>query len=146
MILNFQKLRSNAILPTRATAQSAGLDLYACLPEPCKIPPHSFQMIPTGVACEPSDLNVSLLIFARSGLACKYGVALTNGVGVVDADYRGEIYVSLINQSDKEFIVTDGMRIAQLVTVPIIYPETNSTNELKETERGDGGFGSTGLN
>ena len=142
----FQKLRNNAVLPTRATPHSAGLDLYACLSEPREIPPNEIRMIPTGIACEPSDFNVSMMIFARSGLACKHGIGLANGVGVVDADYRGEICVALINQSAKTFVVTDGMRIAQLVTIPIIYPNVCLKNELEESIRGEGGFGSTGLN
>ena len=100
MTLYFQKKREGAIIPTRATAQSAGLDLYACLDVPVEISPHQIQMIPTGCACQPSEQNVALLIYARSGLACKSGISLANGVGVVDADYRGEICVALLNQSE----------------------------------------------
>lgn len=145
MILNFQKLRDQAIVPERATVGSAGLDLCACLDAPVTILPGKIAMIPTGLSCAPSESDVALMIYARSGLACKYGIGLANGVGVVDADYRGEICVALINQSASEFTVTDGMRIAQLVVMPILCPTISLVSELPDTERGSGGFGSTGL-
>ena len=96
MILRFRRLRENAELPKRATPFSAGADLSACLEKPRQIMPHQIEIIPTGLSVTPSGKNVALLIYARSGLACKHGIALANGVGVVDADYRGEICVARI--------------------------------------------------
>lgn len=145
MNLRIQRLMQHAILPSRATSGSAGLDLYACLEEPLVIEPHQITMVPTGLACEPTQNDVILLIFARSGLACKHGIALANGVGVIDADYRGELKVALVNQSDVPFTVTHGMRIAQLVETNVMYPHVIEVASLAQTDRGVGGFGSTGL-
>lgn len=143
--LRLKRLRENAIIPFRATEASAGMDLSAALTEPIEIPPREIRLIPTGIAAAPARKDVMLMLCARSGLAAKHGIGLANGVGIVDADYRGEICVALINQSDVPFTVTDGLRIAQMIVVPVVLPEIAETDTLSETERGSGGFGSTGL-
>ena len=143
--LTFKRLREGAKLPSRATESSAGMDLSASLTEPVVIPPHEIRLIPTGFAAAPARSDVMLMLCARSGLAAKQGVGMANGVGIVDADYRGEICVPLINQSDVPFTVTDGLRIAQMIVVPVIMPEITESDILPETDRGSGGFGSTGL-
>ena len=144
MKLTFRKLRDKAVIPQRATSGSAGMDLCACLDEPVTLLPHEIRLIPTGLSAAPERSDVMLMICARSGLASKHGIALANGVGIVDADYRGEICVALINQSDTAFTVTDGLRIAQLIVMPVILPDICEADTLPETERGSGGFGSTG--
>lgn len=144
MKLTFQLLSENAVLPVRGTPDSAGLDLSACLEAPVTIEPHTICMIPTGLAAAPDRRDVMLMLCARSGLASKHGIALANGVGIIDSDYRGEIRAALINQSDVPFTVTHGMRIAQLITVPVLFPEVCQAETLPDTDRGQGGFGSTG--
>lgn len=142
--LLFKKLRPNALLPVRATPQSAGADLCACLDVPVVIQPGETVMIPLGLICQPTQVETALLIFPRSGLASKHGITLANAVGVVDTDYRGEWHVPLHNIGKEPFTVGHGMRVAQLVVVPVIFPEILETDEVDETERGTGGFGSTG--
>ena len=144
MLLTFKRLREGAKIPVRATEASAGMDLSASLTEPVEIPPHEIRLIPTGLAAAPARSDVMLMLCARSGLASKHGIGMANGVGIVDADYRGEICVPLINQSDVPFTVTDGLRIAQLIVVSVILPEIAESDILPETDRGSGGFGSTG--
>ena len=144
MKLTFKRLRAHAVIPVRATAGSAGLDLSACLEAPVEIPPHGIRLIPTGLAAALDCADAMLMLCARSGLALRNGIGMANGVGIVDVDYRGEICVPLINQGSEPFTVTDGMRIAQLITVPVYLPETAEADELPETARGAGGFGSTG--
>lgn len=144
MTLYFKKLKESAILPQRATPLSAGVDLCACLDAPVELKPGSTVLIPTGLAVQPSETDVALLIYPRSGLATKHGITLANAVGVVDSDYRGEIGVALHNLGAEPFFVEHGMRIAQLVVTPVIFAETVQTDELDETERGSGGFGSSG--
>lgn len=145
MKLYFRKLKENAILPTRATAQSAGADLYACLDEPVPVKAGETVMIPLGIACQPSDDGTVILIFPRSGLASKNGITLANAVGVVDSDYRGEWKVPLHNISQEEFIIEHGMRIAQAVLMPVPFPEIVETDSLNMTGRGEDGFGSSGI-
>lgn len=145
MKLLFQKLKENAILPKRATAQSAGADLYACLDAPVSIASGETAMIPLGLTCQPTETDIAMLVFPRSGLASKYGITLANAVGVVDSDYRGEWHVPLHNIGEKPFTVEHGMRIAQLVVVPALFPEITGTEQVDETDRGTGGFGSSGL-
>ncbi|MBE6875608.1 MAG: dUTP diphosphatase [Ruminococcus sp.] len=145
MQLFFKKCKENAILPTRATAYSAGADLYACLEESVIIKPGETVMIPLGIACQPSDAGTVILIFPRSGLASKNGITLANAVGVVDSDYRGEWKIPLHNISQQDFIVEHGMRIAQAVLMPVPFPEILETDTLDETERGASGFGSSGV-
>ncbi|MBQ9375573.1 MAG: dUTP diphosphatase [Ruminococcus sp.] len=144
MKLLVKKLNENAILPKRATAESAGYDLSACLDSPLEVKAHETVKVPTGisVAVEGIDKCV-LLIYARSSLATKFGLAPANCVGVVDTDYRGEVLVALHNHSDKPYVIQHGDRIAQLVVTPIFTPDVEERAELSETERGTGGFGST---
>lgn len=139
-----KKLNPDAILPTYGTEEAAGADLYACLEEPVVIPPGESCLIPTGLAMEiPSGF--AGLIFARSGLAVKQGLAPSNKVGVIDADYRGEILISLLNHSRQERRVEPGERIAQIVITPFLAARFEETENLGETRRGEGGFGSTGV-
>lgn len=143
-ILKIKKLNENAAVPNQATKGSAGMDLSACLDSDVTIKPGEIKMIPTGIAAAPDTDECVLLIYARSGLASKHGIAPANCVGVVDSDYRGEIKVALINHGKEDFTVTHGMRIAQLVMTPVILPEIQEVSELDETSRNTGGFGSTG--
>ncbi|MGN1481984.1 dUTP diphosphatase [Porcipelethomonas sp.] len=143
-ILKIKKLKENAVLPGRATSGSAGMDLSACIDNDTVIAPGEIKLIPTGIAAAPDTDQCALLIYPRSGLASKHGISLANCVGVVDSDYRGEIKIPLINHSDKNFTVTNGMRIAQMIMTPVILPEISEVNELDETDRNSGGFGSTG--
>lgn len=146
MKLILKKLRSTAAVPKRATTGSAGLDLCACLENPVVIQPGEITIIPTGLAASPDNKETALFIYPRSGLSTKSGISLANCVGVVDSDYRGEIAVPLINNSSDAFTVEHGMRIAQLVAAPVFFPEIVLSDTLDETERGSGGFGSTGCN
>ncbi len=130
--------------PTYQSKFSAGADLSAAIDEPVTIMPHCRALIPTGFAMEPERSDVGAFIFARSGLASKKGICLANSVGVVDADYRGEIKVALLNTSDEPYTVLPFERIAQLVLIPVIQADFKFADELSDTERGEGGFGSTG--
>ncbi len=145
MTLHFQKLHEGAVLPVRATRESAGADLCACLDAPVVIAPGETAMIPLGLKCQPDPAEMALLIFPRSGLASKHGITLANAVGVVDTDYRGEWHVPLHNISQEPFTVEHGMRVAQLVCVPVYFPEIVETLTVDTTERGEGGFGSSGI-
>ena len=144
MYLSIQKLHPDAQLPVRATAQSAGYDLHAYLEQDVVLQPGEIRKIPTGIAAAPSRKDVMLCIFPRSGLASKFGISLANAVGVVDSDYRGELLVPLINLGKEDFTVQNGMRIAQLVVAPYLRAEFREADKLTDTERGEGGFGSTG--
>ncbi len=139
-----KKLRGNAILPTRATQGSAGYDLYACLNAPMTIPARGHATIPTGIALALPTPEYAAFMFARSGLAVKHGLSLLNAVGVIDSDYRGELLVGIVNQFDEDYTVQPGERIAQLLFLPVALPCLTETQELPETQRGAGGFGSTG--
>lgn len=142
--LRIKKLNENAILPCRGTSGSAGLDLHACMPSPVTIAPHELVQIPTGLAIALPNKQTVALIFARSGLGVKHGVSLSNAVGVIDSDYRGELCVGLCNVGGKPYTVEPGERIAQLVVMPVLNLPLEETDDLGETERGTGGFGSTG--
>ncbi|MFA5658306.1 MAG: dUTP diphosphatase [Oscillospiraceae bacterium] len=144
MKLLIKKLDENAMLPKRATSQSAGADLCACIDSPVTIQPGEIKMLSTGISVEPDDKSVAMLVFARSSLASRHGIALANSVGVIDSDYRGEIKIPLINSGSSPYEITPGERIAQLVVTPVIFPEIEETRCLSDTERGEGGFGSTG--
>lgn len=144
MLLKIKKLSENAIIPKAATGGSAGMDLYACIDEDIVIKPGERALVPTGIAIALESNAYVAYIYARSGLAIKSGITLSNCVGVVDSDYRGEVKVGLINLSDKEYTVSSGERIAQMVIAPVIMPEIEEVEELDETERNAGGFGSTG--
>lgn len=145
MKLKFKKLDEKAVIPTRATAGSAGLDICACLDEPITLKSGEIKMIPTGITAEPDSEDVALLIYARSGLASKYGVTLANCVGVVDSDYRGAWFIPLINNGKQPFTVEHGMRIAQLIPTRILIPEIEVSDTLSDTGRGENGFGSSGI-
>lgn len=145
MKLKIKKLNENAVIPKRATEYSAGADLFACIENHVTIKKGCIVKIPTGISVEPDDKNIMLGIFARSGLASKFGITLANCVGIVDSDYRGEIIVPLINLGESDFIIEKNMRIAQLVAIPVIFPEIAETDSLSDTQRGSGGFGSTGI-
>lgn len=142
--LKIKKLRSKARIPFRATEGSAGMDLYACIDEPAAIKPHEIRLIPTGIAIALESSDYVAYIYARSGLAIKHGIAPANCVGVIDSDYRGEVCVGLVNQTENEFTVNPGERIAQMVIAPVITPDIEVVDELDDTDRGAGGFGSTG--
>ena len=143
MNINLKKLTKTAIIPTRGSSQAAGYDLYADIDEPVTIKPHMTEMIHTGIAIEIPDGYFGA-IFARSGLAAKQGLRLANCTGVCDSYYRGEYMVALHNDSIITRIVNPGERIAQLIVMPYLHVEFNETDELTSTERGEGGFGSTG--
>ncbi|WP_139488933.1 dUTP diphosphatase [Brevibacillus dissolubilis] len=133
-------------IPYYATAGSAGLDLAAAIEEEVVIAPGERVKIPTGIAIQMPTPEVVGLVFPRSGNAWKYGISLTNAVGVIDSDYTGEIQVLLQNLDPTEsFTVKKGDRIAQLLFMPVLRAELSVVNDLDETERGSGGFGSTGL-
>lgn len=132
-------------LPTYATTGSAGVDLHASLEEAWTIDPGQIVRIPTGIAIEIPDPSIGAFLFARSGLASKYGLTLANGVGVIDSDYRGEIQVAVINLGKEAITLHDGDRIAQIVFMPVYLADFLGVDELGETSRGSGGFGSTGV-
>jgi len=136
-------LREGAKLPSYGSAQAAGADLYACLTEAVTIEPGKTAFVPTGIALEV-PAGCAGLIYARSGMACKRGLAPANKVGVVDSDYRGEILVALYNHGDVAQTVENGERIAQFVITPVLTPAYEAVQALSDTERAQGGFGSTG--
>lgn len=138
-----KKLKENAILPTYGSAEAAGADLYACLDNSVVIAPGESAFIPTGLSMELPK-GYAGLIYARSGLACKKGLAPANKVGVIDSDYRGEFIVVLHNHSKESREVAHGERIAQLVITPVFTPGFTEVSELTDTMRSSGGFGSTG--
>ena len=142
MKINLKKLVDSATIPTYGTEFSAGADLYN-LNEPVTIAPHTTTLIHTGISVEIPE-GYCGLIFARSGLATKRGLAPANKVGVIDSDYRGECMVALHNHSDEPKTVEGGERIAQLAIVPYLKAEYEVADELSDTVRGEGGFGSTG--
>lgn len=136
-------LKKGAKLPTYGTAEAAGADLYACLTEPVTIAPNTTAFLPTGIALEVPK-GCAGLIYARSGMACKRGLAPANKVGVVDSDYRGEILVALHNHGTLPQTVENGERIAQFLITPVLTPAYEEAGELSDTARDAGGFGSTG--
>ena len=142
MKIRFKKLSEKATAPTYGTEYSAGADLYN-LDEIITVEPHATMLVHTGIAVEIPE-GYCGLIFARSGLASKRGLAPANKVGVIDADYRGEVMVALHNHTDKAATVDAGERIAQLAIVPFLKAEYEESGELSDTVRGAGGFGSTG--
>lgn len=143
MELLVKRLKKGARIPRRATAGSAGYDLYACIDTAAAILPGETQTFPTGIAIDPGE-GVCALVFGRSGLGVQHGIVPANAVGVVDSDYRGEILVGLRNQGQEPYEIQPGERIAQLVLVPVRTPEVREVKDLDETDRGTGGFGSTG--
>ena len=130
--------------PTYATAGSAGLDLRACLDAPLTLEPNAWQLVPTGMAMHLADPAYAALILPRSGLGHKHGIVLGNLVGLIDSDYQGQLMVSAWNRSDVAFTIQPMERIAQLVIVPVVQAQFNVVQEFPASERGEGGYGSTG--
>ena len=143
-IIKVKKLKESAVVPNKATSLSAGFDLYACIDSPVTINPNDLALIGTGLAIEIENKKYTAFLFARSGLGVKHGITLSNGVGVVDNDYRGEIKIGLCNVSSEPYTISNGERIAQMVIMKT--PEFNFVvcDQLSDTERSSGGFGSTG--
>ena len=131
-------------LPSYATPGSAGLDLRACINAPCVLEPGKTELIPTGLAIHIADPAYAALILPRSGLGHKHGIVLGNLVGLIDSDYQGQLFVSCWNRSQTPFTVNPMERIAQLIIVPVARVEFNIVPAFGESERGSGGFGSTG--
>ncbi len=144
MTLKIKKVRENAQVPFRATDGAAGMDLYACIDSPLTLSPGNLVTIPTGISIELPSKEYAAFIYARSGLGIKHGICLSNGVGVVDSDYRGEVCVGLCNISGDLYTIRPGERIAQMVIAPVTLPDIEEVDELGTPERGNGGFGSTG--
>ena len=142
--VNYKVLDARAKVPAYATPGSAAADLCAVLDEPLTVQPMERVLVPTGLAIELPGAHSVALVYARSGLSIKHGLCMANGVGVVDSDYRGELRVALFNESDTDYTIHDGDRIAQLMVLPVVQPALEFVEELDETERGAGGFGSTG--
>ncbi len=138
-------IKTKIPMPVYATEGSAAMDLHACCENPITIPARSRGSVPTGLAIELPGPDLVALIFPRSGLASKHGISLSNAVGVIDSDYRGEIICLVKNESDQEYVIEPGDRIAQIAFFPIYRMDWEEVNELEETKRGVGGFGSTGM-
>ena len=138
------KIGSDIPLPFYATPGSAAMDLHACMEEAVVIPTGGRKVIPTGIAIALPSPDYVALVFARSGLGIKHGIAPANCVGVIDSDYRGEILVGLQNSGDADYVIQPADRIAQLMVTPVVQADVELVDELDETERGAGGFGSTG--
>ena len=143
-MVKIKLLNERATLPTRASEGAAGYDLRACIDEPITLGKGRIFAVPTGVAIELPSKNLVAVVCARSGLAIRHGIALANGVGIIDSDYRGEIKVGLINLGEEDFVINPDERIAQMLIMPVETPELTVSEELSDTQRGSGGFGSTG--
>lgn len=145
MKIRIKKLTDTATTPLQGSVAAAGYDMYADIPDgPTIINPGQIQKISTGICAAPEDSEVALCLFPRSGLASAHGITLINSVGLVDSDYRGEIIVPLVNLGQFPVTIKHGDRIAQLVVLGITRVEFEEVDTLPDTERGDGGFGSTG--
>ncbi|WP_025601253.1 dUTP diphosphatase [Burkholderia sp. WSM2230] len=131
-------------LPAYATSGSAGLDLRACLNEPLTLKPGDTALVPTGLAIHVGDPGYAALILPRSGLGHKHGIVLGNLVGLIDSDYQGELMISTWNRGETTFALNPMERLAQLVIVPVVQAKFNIVDEFAQSERGAGGFGSTG--
>jgi len=136
--------RLNNQMPAYATPGSAGLDLRACLAEPLTLAPNAWQLVPTGMAIYLQDPAYAALILPRSGLGHKHGIVLGNLVGLIDSDYQGQLMVSAWNRSDVAFTIEPMERIAQLVIVPVVQAQFNIVSDFEASQRGEGGYGSTG--
>lgn len=143
MVLKLMRVREGAIIPKQATVGSAGYDLCACIDVPQTIEPGERCVFPSGLAAE-IPAGTAGFVFTRSGLGIKKGIHVTNGVGVIDSDYRGEIQIGLHNLSAEPYTVQPGERIAQMIIMPYFAPVIEEVTSLTETDRGAGGFGSTG--
>jgi len=139
-----KKIGSEIPTPFYATSGSAGMDLPACIDGPITIKPKERVAVPTGIAIALPSNEYVALVFARSSLGMKKGITLPNAVGVIDSDYRGQIFVALTNISDEDYTIHVGERIAQLVVMPVCVANISIVEELPDTQRGEGGFGSTG--
>ncbi len=137
------KIGDSIPLPYYATAGAAALDLHACIDQPVTLPGGGEALIPTGIAAAIPEGHVGILA-VRSSMGVRHGVAMSNGIGVIDSDYRGPLRVALHNFRDTEYVIEPGDRIAQLLIMPVLRPEIEIVSELPETARGTGGFGSTG--
>lgn len=144
MTVSCKKLDPRAKLPVYATLGAAAADLCALLDEPLTIAPMQRVLVPTGLAIELPSAECVALVYARSGLSIKHGLCMANGVGVIDSDYRGELRVPMINLSDEAYTVQPGERVAQLCIAPVWQAAFVPAQTLSETDRGTGGFGSTG--
>lgn len=144
MQIKIKKLKDNAKIPKRATQGSAGMDLYACIDESITLAPGQLAVVPTGIAIELPSNDCAAFLYARSGLGVKHGICLSNGVGVIDSDYRGEICAGLCNVSDKPYTIEPFERVCQMVIAPVLTPDVVEAEELDDTVRGEGGFGSSG--
>lgn len=142
-VIRVKKLNPNAILPTYGSVEAAGADLYACLESPVTIEPGETVWIPTGIALEVPK-GCAGLVYARSSMGVKRGLAPANKVGVIDSDYRGEIRVVLLNHGNQTQTVENGERVAQFLITPVLTPAYMEVESLSDTDRGAGGFGSTG--
>lgn len=143
MELKIKKVRDNAIIPTRGSDQAAGIDLYACLNEVVELPPGCSAMIPTGIACEfPEGYFGAVAV--RSSVGVKRGLRLGNQLGIIDHDYIGEIMLGIYNSTANTVMIAHGERLAQMILLPYVLYNIVETDTLSETERGEGGFGSTG--
>ena len=142
MNISIKKVKPDAILPQYQTAQAAGMDLHACLDEPLTLAPMERRMIPTGLAIA-LPVGYEAQVRARSGMSIKHGITMVNGVGTVDADYRGEIGALIINLGQEPFVIEPDMRIAQMVISRYEIITWSETDSLDETVRGEAGFGST---
>jgi dUTP pyrophosphatase len=136
--------RLHQAMPAYATAGSAGLDLRACLSEPLTLQPNAWQLVPTGMAIHLKDPAFAALILPRSGLGHKHGIVLGNLVGLIDSDYQGQLMVSAWNRSAVSFTIEPMERIAQLVIVPVVQAQFKLVSDFEASERGEGGYGSTG--
>lgn len=145
MKIKVKVLREGARMPHLATEGAAACDLYALLDQPLTLAPGQRYPVPTGIAIALPSKDCVAVVCARSGLALKQGLALANGIGVIDSDYRGEIFVAIINNDREEKVIENGERIGQLMILPVISAEYEEAESLDETQRGSGGFGSTGV-
>ena len=131
-------------LPHYATPGSAGLDLHACIDGDLNLMPGQTELIATGIAIHIEDTGIAAVLLPRSGMGHKHGIVLGNLTGLIDSDYQGQIFVSCWNRSEHAFVIKPGDRIAQMVFIPVIRPDFNLVDEFTQSERGQGGFGSTG--
>lgn len=145
MILKIQKLKDNVILPEYKTEGSAGMDLCALIDEPIELKPLERKLIPTGIKIE-LEKGYEAQIRARSGLSIKHGITLINGIGTIDEDYRGEVCIALVNISNEAYTITPQERIAQMIIAKVEHANIQVVENLSDTTRGEGGFGSTGKN
>ena len=144
LTLKMKKVRPGAIIPKRATSGSAGLDLCACTENEVVLKAGERTVIPTGIAIAIENNETAAFVYARSGLGIKHGISLSNGVGVIDSDYRGELKVPMINLGKEAYTIQPGERVAQLCIAPVYTAAFVPVQELGDTTRGAGGFGSTG--